>query len=1085
MVQFSQRPEIFLQTSGNGTLVFVVAEHFNGLITFNLSLEDTGGVDSGGENTTTVPMNISVLSVNDAPSFDLQNPVVEVLEDAGLQQIALFAQNISAGPPDEIGQNLTFSFEYVSGDVVLFSHEPEILLSDILISSGSNSSFLNGTNSSDSNSTDQKGTLVFRTALHSNGYMTMNLSLQDDGGVARGGSNITTKTIVISILAVNDNPTFAIASLLTIREDEFSLNNASLSNVITNISRGAPDEVNQTLTFFLIRTDGNSSLFSSYPSVVVDGDTAFLIFSTIENAYGNATFLVSARDDAAEYNLSISQQFTLQVLPVNDPPSAPISPLVICEDPQNGSTYVYESLYVPHPGPLESHQVVSFSVTFFEGSGSLFVSGPVIHNDGTVIFELVPFLFGEATFHVILQDDGGTANGGVNASQQLNWTIVINARPSFDLPDAFSVDEDASQSAYPVGSNIILGLPNATVPGFFVLAPDYYRAISADTWSSSLSNLFGNASGAGNQLFATGSQITLDTLGNLTFVLEEHRHGEVVFNVTLFNGGAPQCNGSFGTSFTQQFTLKVRPVNDRPEFRVQNSLVVLNEDERLTSAGYAFNVTQGGWMEEYQYLQFSYVQLTGSVGAFQLLSLKCEDIEPSLCTARTATLDIVPFPNRFGEASFAIRLSDDGDNSFGGESVSFPQMINITVNPVNDPPTFRLTTSTVLVNQDTRCVASEIGLSTWRSPAACSQIQQDDAVHEHLDFALLISLGQWEDGPENCAGQDLCEDQQGTFHVTALSEADALALFSVLPSINVSTGALSFTLMPNATGQVTFAVSLQDSGALDGSNKTSDVKFFTIDVLLFNKPPSFSVLGNITVFEESGFFSSPAVSNITTDSMDNLGEPFQTVTFSVTVDRPELFTSGPIITENGTLQFVPAPERFGPVLASVTVQDSGGVNNNAVDVFTLPIRIEILPVNNAPTFVIQSVVSAFESVGQELIGSFATDISPGSSFEDCEVVDPFCQRQTVTFVVDDITNPQLFEIFPAVSVDGTLSFDPAPRNTGFSVVTLRLVDGGGLNANEQFSGTYTSVRQSFVIEIVSVDDPPAFSVPWQVPFLAA
>ena len=72
---------------------------------------------------------IVVNSVNDAPSFSAQNPPAAA-EDAG-PQMATVATAISAGPPDEAAQTLTFSITGNS-NAALFGNTPTISSAGVL-----------------------------------------------------------------------------------------------------------------------------------------------------------------------------------------------------------------------------------------------------------------------------------------------------------------------------------------------------------------------------------------------------------------------------------------------------------------------------------------------------------------------------------------------------------------------------------------------------------------------------------------------------------------------------------------------------------------------------------------------------------------------------------------------------------------------------------------------------------------------------------------------------------------------------------------------------------------------------------------
>jgi len=78
------------------------------------------------------------------------------------------------------------------------------------------------------------------------------------------------------------------------------------------------------------------------------------------------------------------------------------------------------------PGPAnESGQIVTFSVA--NDNPALFVLSPGVASDGTLTYTTAPNATGSALITVVLKDDGGTANGGVDTSSSQTFTITVNA----------------------------------------------------------------------------------------------------------------------------------------------------------------------------------------------------------------------------------------------------------------------------------------------------------------------------------------------------------------------------------------------------------------------------------------------------------------------------------------------------------------------------------------------------------------------------------------------------------------------------------------------------------------------------------
>jgi hypothetical protein len=120
------------------------------------------------------------------------------------------------------------------------------------------------------------------------------------------------KTFSIQVLPVNDAPTFSIPTAITLAETSgFQV----LKNWATNISPGAPNEVEQELSF-IIQVD-HPDLFYYQPEI--DPDTGDLQFFPFDNVNGLAQLSVYLKDDGDTlnegHNLSTRKECTLTITP--------------------------------------------------------------------------------------------------------------------------------------------------------------------------------------------------------------------------------------------------------------------------------------------------------------------------------------------------------------------------------------------------------------------------------------------------------------------------------------------------------------------------------------------------------------------------------------------------------------------------------------------------------------------------------------------------------------------------------------------------------------------------------------------------
>ena len=221
-----------------------------------------------------------------------------------------------------------------------------------------------------------------------------------------------------------------------------------------------------------------------------------------------------------------------------------------------------------------------------------------------------------------------------------------------------------------------------------------------------------------------------------------------------------------------------------------------------------------------------------------------------------------PFDNFNGTDSFIYRAYDGADGSV-------PVVVTLTVNPVNDAPSF---------------------------VAGANQSVLEDAGPITTAWATAITAG-----PADEATQTL------TFIVTNSNPG----LFTAQPAIGAG-GALSYQPAPNASGSAVVTVRLRDNGGTaNGGVDTSDPQTFTVTVAPVNDPP---VAQNDSYSFAGGLLNVPAPGVLANDS---------------DVDSPALIaglvagpSSGVVqLNADGSFTFTPAAGFEGTVTFTYRVTD--------------------------------------------------------------------------------------------------------------------------------------------------------------------
>jgi hypothetical protein len=268
---FSVQPTI----TSAGLLSFQLAPGAVGATTLSITLSDDGGTATSA----TITTNVTITAINDAPSFTIPTPAT-VNEDAGPQTISGWATAISAGPPDEASQSLTFTATATNPS--LFTVQPTVTTA---------------------------GALSFTPAPNANGTTNLTITLSDDGGTANGGTDTSNPTTTpLTITAINDAPVtvadgglgFGTAEDTTFTTPDVTANDLDVDGAVIAASATVMADVSSgTLT------NNGDGTFQYGPDPDSNGTDSFTY--TITDALGGVS------DPAT---------VTLVVTPTNDPPIA-------------------------------------------------------------------------------------------------------------------------------------------------------------------------------------------------------------------------------------------------------------------------------------------------------------------------------------------------------------------------------------------------------------------------------------------------------------------------------------------------------------------------------------------------------------------------------------------------------------------------------------------------------------------------------------------------------------------------------------------------------------------------------------------
>ncbi len=1035
---------------------------------------------------------LTVISVNDAPSFTLSGDVIETEDYSGTRAVQVFP---SVAPSDEQLQTITYSLNPASVDFAEIEFD------------------------------SSTGAVTIRSLSDGNGMELFTITA-DDG---QGENHLATGSFMLVVNAVNDAPSFTLSGDLLLDED------FSVPAIVTISGSNVPaDEMSQQVIYSL------NPPSVSFANISIDSLTGRVEVLSVKDSSGSEIFTVTADDGQSQHSIATGS-FILAVNAVNDQPVFALSGDVSADENFTDTLRVIASPVSPDD---ESGQSVTYSL-----SPASVAFANVLINQATGVVEItsVPNGFGTQVFTVIA-DDGQAENHVYSAAFTLTVSET-NLSPVFAVSGNISVDEDFSNTetlivnpnpAYveagetvsytlhpsnvsfasvsfhsATGEVSFTSMPDASGQQLFTITADDGKAFSnlhSETFMLTVNavndapvmdaiasqviqedaltqyiSLGGIAAGAEeNQSLAISASSSNpaiiphpliqynspDDFGMLSYAPNADMHGTAIITVRLTDG--QQANNEF----TISFTVEVVPVNDYPTLNALPD-VVIDEDAPLQM-----------------------IQLTGiSAGANEAeplnISAGCDNplLLASVAVSYTngqpyAMLSFEPVANKSGYAEISI-LVDDGQ----AEHHLASQAFTVQVNPVNDPPMFSAPADLAL-NEDFGMAHAAI---TPISVAADEQQQSvryslqpasvpflsvafdsltgslhlnsiNNASGEQL-FAIIANDGQSEnsiyidsfkvtvipvnDPPLFHASSDvvLSEDFSLTAKVNIVKEAvpadeaGEIISYSLSPasvdfaniSFNPATGKVNITAIPDGNGTQIFTITADDG---QGVNNTATGTFM-LKILPVNDAPAFSVSNDLYMTED---FSDTAAVSVTPGNIP-ADEAAQVATYSLSPASVS-FANIEFDAQTGHFTATSIPDANGVQVFTITADDGQPVNNTVLKSFTLSVQ----PVNDAPLFS----VSGDVAVAEDFASSQTVDMIPAS------------------VPLDEINQNVIYTLTPRYVGFAAIDFDSI---TGLvTVSSIQDANGSQLftvTADDGQSSDNTASR-SFMLAVEPVNDAPLF-----------
>jgi hypothetical protein len=792
---------------------------------------------------------------------------------------------------------------------------------------------------------------------------------------------------------------------------------------------------------------------------------------TISNLVPGATYYFAATTYTAtglQSTYSSEIVYTVPVLTTNQPPT--INQPANVSIPENAGPQVVNLTGITS-GATNEIQVLT--VTASSGNTGLIPNPTVSYTSpsttGTLVFTPLTNNFGSTTITVTVNDGGASNN---ITTRTFTVTVApVNNPPTLNSIGNLSIPENA-------------GPQTVNLTGITSGATNESQTLTV-TASSSNTGLIPNP---------TVSYTSPNTTGSLTVTPVSNNFGSTTITVTVNDGGASN------NITTRTFAVTVNPVNNPPTL---NAITDLSIPENAGPQIVNLSGISSGATNESQTLTVT----ASSSNTGLIPNPTVSYTSPSA----TGTLTLSPLTNGFGSATITVTVND------GGASNNIAtRTFNVTVNPVNQPPTLNAIGNLSLPENATQQTVNLSGITSgatneaqtltvtvsssntgliptptvsYTSPNTTGTLTFTPTPNNFGSSSITVTVN---DGGAsnnittrtftvsvNAGNQQPTLDQPANVSIPENAGAQVVNLTGITSGATNEIQTLTITASssntglipnptvsytsPNTTGSLTVTPAVNGFGSSTitvtvndgGASNNITTRTFTVTVNQVNQLPTLNAIANLSI-PENAAPQTVNLSGITSGATNEV----QTLTVTASSSNPGLVPN-PSVTytspnSTGILTVTPVATAFGSATITVTVNDGGASNNIATRSFTVTVN----PVNTQPTLDPLAGLNIGENAGPQVVN--LTGITSGATNE----------NQTLTVSASSsntglIPNPTVSYTSP--NATGTLTLTPTTNNIGSSTVTVTVNDGGASNniITRTFTVTVNGVNQAPTINVIA------------------
>jgi len=417
-----------LQLNANGSFSYTPTANFQGTDSF------TYRASNGSALSSLATVTIAVQSINDAPAGTSRT--ITTVEDAAYTFTA--ADFGFSDPNDSPANNLmAVRIATLPGSGTLSNNSIAVTVGQFV-----------------SVADIAAGRLRFTPASNANGnnYASFTFQVQDDGGTAIGGVDLdlTPNTITFNVTPVNDAPAGTNRTVTVAEDASYSFTAADFGFSDPNDS---PAHSLLAVRIATLPAAGQLLLNGNAVSVgqtvtVAQLSASLLRFTPASNASGNnyASFTFQVQDNGGTAGVDLDptpNTISVNVTAVNDAPAGTNRTVTVAED----ATYSFTAADFGFSDLQDSpaNVLAAVRIATLPGAGQLLLNGVAVSTGqfisaaqlaaGLLRFIPTPHAYGTsyASFTFQVQDNGGTANGGVDLDPTPN-AISISVTSVNDFP---------------------------------------------------------------------------------------------------------------------------------------------------------------------------------------------------------------------------------------------------------------------------------------------------------------------------------------------------------------------------------------------------------------------------------------------------------------------------------------------------------------------------------------------------------------------------------------------------------------------------------------------------------------------------